>query len=276
VTDVIIEFNEYAAACRARNRNQRPELGRLTMFEQRETPWTFTARPFSSPAPPGTKAAPLPVTCSPAAGTYAPSSATTPPRRRAWGLGDAPIVNMLHVLEAHGVRVFSLARDYETVDSLSFWRDDVPVVFLNPGKTGERGRFDAAHELGHLVLHRGEWTPGCVKDAEKEANQFASAFLMPIRSVIAAGHLSTPPDILRVKKRWKVAAVALVYRLHELDLLTDWRRRDLLIQLTQMGYRSAEPGASNASRRSCWRRSLMPSKTSRQRSSRSPVRSGSA
>ncbi len=160
--------------------------------------------------------------------------------RRAWGLGDAPIVNMVHLLEAHGVRVFSLAKDYETVDALSFWRDNLPVVFLNTGKTAERSRFDAAHELGHLVLHRGERTPES-PDAEKEANAFASAFLMPIRSVIAAGHLSTPRDILRAKKPLKVSALALVYRLHELDLLTDWRRRDLLIQLTQMGYRSAEP-----------------------------------
>src|SRR4051812_37887056 len=49
------------------------------MSEQPETPWTFTARPSSSPAPPGTKAAPPHVTCSPAAGTSAPSSVTTPP-----------------------------------------------------------------------------------------------------------------------------------------------------------------------------------------------------
>lgn len=161
--------------------------------------------------------------------------------RHAWGLGDGAIVNMVHLLEAHGVRVFSLARDYETVDALSFWRDNLPIVFLNTGKTSERSRFDAAHELGHLVLHRGERTPES-PNAEKEANAFASAFLMPLRSVIAAGHLSTPQDILQAKKQWKVSALALVYRLHALDLLTDWRRRDLLIQLTQMGYRSAEPG----------------------------------
>jgi Zn-dependent peptidase ImmA (M78 family)/DNA-binding XRE family transcriptional regulator len=161
--------------------------------------------------------------------------------RRAWGLGDAPIVNMVHLLEAHGVRVFSLAKDYETVDALSFWRDNLPVVFLNTGKTAERSRFDAAHELGHLVLHRGEHTPES-PNAEKEANAFASAFLMPLRTVIAAGYLSTPQDILRAKKPLKVSALALIYRLHDLELLSDWRRRDLLIQLTQIGYRSAEPG----------------------------------
>ena len=41
----------------------------------------------------------------------------------------------------------------------------------------DRSRFDAAHELGHLVLHSPEEAGS--KDAETQAHQFAAAFLMP-------------------------------------------------------------------------------------------------
>ena len=55
---------------------------------------------------------------------------------------------MLHVLEAKGVRVFSLAENTRNVDAFSSWREERPFVFLNMQKTAERSRFDAAHELG--------------------------------------------------------------------------------------------------------------------------------
>ena len=73
--------------------------------------------------------------------------------RREWGLGELPVKNMVHLLEAHGVRVYSLAIDAAEVDAFSMWRQNRPFVFLNT-KSSEHARFDAAHELGHLVLHR--------------------------------------------------------------------------------------------------------------------------
>jgi transcriptional regulator with XRE-family HTH domain len=39
--------------------------------------------------------------------------------RAMWGLGEAPAPNMVHLLEAHGVRVYSLAMDYASVDTFS-------------------------------------------------------------------------------------------------------------------------------------------------------------
>ena len=74
--------------------------------------------------------------------------------RRHWGLGEQPIKNMIHLLEANGVRVFSLAIDAAEVDAFSMWREQKPFVFLNTLKQSERSRFDSGHELGHLVLHR--------------------------------------------------------------------------------------------------------------------------
>lgn len=163
--------------------------------------------------------------------------------RGLWGLGEAPIPNMVHLLESHGVRVFSLVADCKSVDAFSMrWKGETPFVFLNLDKSGERGRFDAAHELGHLVLHAEHRIPHG-PEAEQEAQHFASAFLMPKAGILAQMLKNADARrILSAKRKWKVAAIALTYRLKELDLLTDWGYRTAAKQLSQMGYRSGEPG----------------------------------
>lgn len=158
--------------------------------------------------------------------------------RATWNLGERPVGNMVHLLESKGVRVFSLAEDAEDVDGFSLWKAGTPYIFLNTLKSGERGRFDAAHELGHLVLHA-HGSPGG-RDAEVEANRFASAFLMPRGSVVAkAPWLPTVDAMIRGKRSWNVAAVALAYRLHALSLVSDWHYRTLCIQMAP--FRKSEP-----------------------------------
>lgn len=161
--------------------------------------------------------------------------------RARWNLGSAPIHNSVHLLEAHGIRVFSLAPEYSEVDAFSFYYEGVPLVFLNTMKTAERSRFDATHELGHLILH----AQGCDltrPEAEQEANDFASAFLMPRESVIA--HMPPSPlidQIIYGKKIWNVAALALTYRLHDIGMLSDWHYHNVCIELGRRGYRNGEP-----------------------------------
>jgi Zn-dependent peptidase ImmA (M78 family) len=161
--------------------------------------------------------------------------------REVWGLGERPIGNMVHLLEAHGVRVFSLIDECHDVDAFSFWRGETPYVFLNTAKSAERGRMDSAHELGHLVLHRGHALPSGRLE-EQEANAFGAAFLMPRRSVLAhaprGGHLD---DLIRAKRYWNVAAANLAYRMHKVGLLTDWQYRTIFVNLSSQGYRNAEP-----------------------------------
>ena len=102
--------------------------------------------------------------------------------RASWGLGEQPISSMIKLLESKGVRVFSLCEETKKVDAFSCWRGSQPFVFLNTFKSTERSRFDAAHELGHLVLHR-HGAPQDSRQAESEADRFASAFLMPMDDV---------------------------------------------------------------------------------------------
>ncbi len=162
--------------------------------------------------------------------------------RSYWALGDRPITNMVHLLEKKGVRVFSLAEDCESVDAFSFWRADRPYIFLNTMKSGERGRFDAAHELGHLVMH-GHGGPGGRK-AEAEADAFAACFLIPQSSVVAKQPaLKSLPGLIRAKREWGVSVLALARRMHETDLLTSWRYRQVCIEAQQLGIRKVEPNA---------------------------------
>lgn len=160
--------------------------------------------------------------------------------RSEWGLGVLPIKNMVHLLESKGVRVFSLVEDTREVNAFSSWqRGVIPFVFLNTVKSSESSRFDAAHELGHLVLHRHGDTKG--KQVEAEANAFASALLMPRSEMLAlASRIRSVADVIRIKKRWNVSAMALVYRLHKVGVLTDWLYRAMCIELSSMGLRTKE------------------------------------
>jgi Zn-dependent peptidase ImmA (M78 family) len=164
--------------------------------------------------------------------------------RQIWSLGEQPVRNMVHLLEARGIRVFSMAEDTAEVDAFSLWRGNTPFVFLNTIKSAERSRFDAAHELAHLVLHRHGGPQS--KEAEHEANRFASAFLMPRGSVLAhAPILPSLETLIRLKRHWIVSVGALAYRLHALGLLTEWHYRSLCIEMSQRGYRTSEPNGSS-------------------------------
>ncbi|MEV4451937.1 ImmA/IrrE family metallo-endopeptidase [Streptomyces mirabilis] len=135
----------------------------------------------------------------------------------------------------------SLSRDCPEVDAFSFWDRGVPFIPLSTEKTAERGRFDAAHELGHLVLHGEEQMPHGPQ-AEAEAHWFAAELLMPRTDVLThAPHGASKSWILQAKRRWKVAAMALAHRLHELGLTTEWQYRTHCVELGRLGYRKAEP-----------------------------------
>lgn len=162
--------------------------------------------------------------------------------RARWGLGEAPIGNLVHLLEAHGIRVFSLTHDNRDLDAFCTTWHGQPYIFLGTGKSAERGRFNAAHELGHLVLHGEDLLPHG-QASEDDANRFAAAFLMPRSSVLAQGLRNASADrLLIAKRRWGVAAMAMVHRANELGLMSEWSYRTACVDLSRLGYRRGEPG----------------------------------
>lgn len=170
---------------------------------------------------------------------YSPEAASEV-MRRVWDLGERPISNVVHLLESRGVRVFSLVQDCKEVDAFSLWHNGIPYVFLNTFKSAERGRMDASHELGHLVLHRHGAPQG--RQAEQEADAFAAAFLMPKGSVLAtAPRLPNLELLVKLKRNWNVSVAALAHRLHALKLMSDWHYRMICIEIAQRGFRKSEP-----------------------------------
>ncbi len=160
--------------------------------------------------------------------------------RHEWGLGERPVRNMIHLVESKGIRVFSMVEHSTDIDAFSLWRDRTPFIFLNTMKSSEHMRFDVAHELGHLVLHRQASLHR--KEAEQEANKFASAFLMPRSGILAhAPVLPSLHALIQLKKPWIVSVAALAYRLNSLGLIKDWHYRNLCIEIAQRGYRKTEP-----------------------------------
>ena len=161
--------------------------------------------------------------------------------RSLWGLGSRPLPNLIQLAEFRGIRVNGLPEVAASVDAYSTWYEGFPHVFLARRKTPERARFDLAHEIGHLVLHRHRG-PGSRAEEEREADAFASEFLMPAESVVE--YLPPNPtidEILRVKRAFAVSAMALTYTVHKLGRMTDWIYRTTCTALSQRGFRGGEP-----------------------------------
>lgn len=160
--------------------------------------------------------------------------------REQWGLGVQPIRSMVHLLELHGVRVFSLTEQCRELDAFAVWHGSRPFCFLNTMKSVEHGRFDAAHELGHLVLHKHGPPQG--REAEQQANDFASAFLMPSSTILAnVQRGASLARLVAVKRLWGVSVAAVAYRAHKIGVLTEWHYRHLCIEIGRRHYRTNEP-----------------------------------
>jgi Zn-dependent peptidase ImmA (M78 family)/DNA-binding XRE family transcriptional regulator len=181
--------------------------------------------------------------------------------RQYWALEERPIGNLLSFLENKGVRIFSLSENTASVNSFSFWRHDKPFIFLNNFETAERRRYQLAHELGHFMLHR-HADPKGIRSAERDANRFASAFLMPERDVrvVFPGNV-TVDSIIKEKLRWGVSAISLANRLYNLGLLSTWQYKSTCIKLRNQG--TSEPVGIPSETSSVWRKILAQPATER-------------
>ena len=155
--------------------------------------------------------------------------------RRKWGLGLGPIGSVIGLLENKGVLVMRIDQATRDVDAFSFWHEGRPCVLLvmEKGSTS-RTRFDAAHELGHLVMHT-DVVPGS-PEVERAAHRFASAFLLPRDSFLKeCPRRLDLPHFFELKTRWKVSVAAMVRRARDLGCLSDASYRRACIALRQQG-----------------------------------------
>lgn len=123
----------------------------------------------------------------------------------------------------------------------STWLEARPVVVLSSNKDdAARGRFDAPHELGHLVMHH-DAEPGR-HVVEKQAHRFAAAFMMPAEAIADEfpARMSWP-EYFKLKERWRVSLQALLYRARSLGALSPGAYRRAQIRISRQGWRDAEP-----------------------------------
>lgn len=159
-----------------------------------------------------------------------------------FGLGNGPVPNVVRLLESRGVICTRLPAQTRRVFAFSCAFPERPVVVLAAERSHRAAsRFDAAHELGHLILHPDE-EPGS-HAIERQANAFAAELLAPSSEI--ADLLPRRADwkrLLELKSIWGVSIQALLYRARTLGIMHEHIYRRSVTELNARGWRTQEPG----------------------------------
>lgn len=183
------------------------------------------------------------------------SEGTTPQEaarilRSFWNLGNGPITNLIQIMEKNGIIVTTFKTSSDTIDAFSHKYDDLYIVVLSENKkVAARSYFDAAHELGHIMLH--DWYEDIeelsreeFRQKEKEANDFAASFLCPDESFkqdfsITRGN--TLESYALLKRKWHISIEALLYHASRLQLITPQQYQYSYRILHKKGWYRHEP-----------------------------------
>ena len=158
--------------------------------------------------------------------------------RESWGIGPGPVTCLIGAIETAGgliVRRHLAGRELDAVSQRMACGN--PLFLLNYQTPADRERYTLAHEVGHVVMHR---MPS--DEQERQADQFASEFLMPARDILSS--LKGGFDLSRLielKANWRVSMAAIARRAHTLGAISDWQYRQINVELSTLGYRTAEP-----------------------------------
>lgn len=145
---------------------------------------------------------------------------------------DGPIRGLLNRMERAGILVFRAPVTLDDFDAFSAWsaeEDSRPVVVLGAPKDGERDRATAAHEVGHLAMHR--VFLGDLASVERDALRFAGELLLPESDMQQEiGPTLTLTRLAELKQKWGVSMQFLLWRFEALGLISPqvksyWRGR---------------------------------------------------
>ena len=174
--------------------------------------------------------------------------------RTLWGIDEGPIEDLQYTFESNGIVVTGFDTSENRIDAFSQRIitnvGEVCIIALNEGSKPEaRIRFDMAHELAHILIH--PWSEDLdyiskeeFKQREVQANIFAGAFLLP-RESFSKDIMAHPTDLKYyewLKKKWKVSIQAMIYRSHQLELISSNQYQYMMRQVSKNGWRQNEPG----------------------------------
>lgn len=167
--------------------------------------------------------------------------------RSFWGLKDGPISNSVWLLENNGAIIARKPLYASTLDGFSRWVDERPHIVLSSEKnSAARSRFDLAHELGHLILHRNVSESYLKNSAyfkliEEQADCFSAAFQFP-ETAFSREVVRTNLEFLRVlKKRWRLSIAMMIVRLRTLNFIDEKRYSALWKNYSRKGWKNKEP-----------------------------------
>lgn len=159
--------------------------------------------------------------------------------RALWAMPMGPVMNLMRTLENAGAIVVRYDFGSPRISAVSISVPDSPPLFiLNSGMPADRERFTLAHELGHLVMHDAMRQAG---EAEREADEFASEFLMPASEIRPQLSQLDLAKAAQLKRAWRTAMSAIVRRARDLGRIDEPRYRSLNVQISQRGWRHREP-----------------------------------
>lgn len=158
--------------------------------------------------------------------------------RQAWLVPRGPIESMTRLIERAGIVIIECDFETRLIDGLTVNNIDnlPPIIFINKSIPGDRLRFTLAHELGHIIMHK---FPSA--EMEKEADRFASEFLMPSDDIRRDLSNITLAKLADLKLYWKVSMASLLFKANTLGKLTTWQNQYLWRQFAKLGYKTREP-----------------------------------
>lgn len=162
--------------------------------------------------------------------------------RAAWQIPPGPIANVTSLLESKGSICAAVGDFSRKLDAFSLKTTGRPLIILCSNKgVAARRRFDACHELGHLVLHSRPRYPN--REQEAEAHRFASSFLMPAEEIIEwLPRQANDLELLQEGSMvWGVSMQALLLRGRDLHSISESEYQRAMKRMSAMGWRTREP-----------------------------------
>lgn len=163
--------------------------------------------------------------------------------REYWGLGIGPIPHLADILESKGIILIREEVKCPDMDGVSCWINGRPFILLSGEvESGPRDLYNLAHELAHLFLHAlVEVTDKNLVMIEKQADRFASAFLMPMEAFAKEVFGTSIEFFKTLKARWGVSIAAMAYRCKDLSIITENQSSYIFRQMNARKIRKVEP-----------------------------------
>jgi len=171
--------------------------------------------------------------------------------RAFWQLGGGAISSVIRLLENQGCIVVRDGLGVPAIDAFSQWQYSKhrPIIALSREDDGVffREQASAAHELGHLLLHRQidkRFTArGCPEHdlLEEQANRFGGAFLLPASTFRQSVRAASLDAFYLLKMQWLVSIGLMIYRSKDLGLIDNDGAVRLWKQRTKRGWNKVEP-----------------------------------